>query len=230
MEATLLNIIRNDDISAFSDGRQPYTATVLNIKTASASDIGCAYEQSSDTANEQFLGKRILVSGTVEAVQERDQASSIILFANTGSVQVRALAPMDTAARLKALYAGSSVALVCVGLGGATSAATFGDCEFANDFAQRTWDRLSTEFSDFYQGKPAKSIAIPMMAIKIAQRASLMSLDRPCSDDPENCFAAAMSLGNFRERGNASALQAVIARFKSAGLDLSLFSRIPINP
>lgn len=229
IEATLLNIIRDDDIRAFSEGQENYASTVFNIKASSARGIGDMYAQNSDTANKQFVGMLVLLSGTVEAVHDSGQGSPTLIFANTGSAQVRAQSSKEAAAKLTRLRSGSNVALVCRGLGGAVSAAVFGDCELGDDFGQHTWDRLSTEFSNFYQGRPAKSVAIPTMAINIAERASLMSLDHPCADDLNRCRAAAMAVGNLRGAPD-SPLRAVIDRFKAAGLDLSLFSHRPVNP
>ncbi len=229
VETALLTIGRQDDVGAFAAGQQSYAAQVLNIDVATAQDIARVYQSKDDEkANHRFLSRRVLVSGIVEAVWPDDPDRTVLVYADTGATQVRAIAHGNQASRVATWYAGSKVSLVCTGAGGTSRAVSFDDCENAGDVGRREWERLDAWFADFYQGKYVPNIMIAILAINIAARASRMPADHRCAESLEKCREAAMAIGSLTS--DDGLLREVVQRFEASGLDLSVLAPVQLTP
>ncbi|WP_083384096.1 OB-fold protein [Cupriavidus sp. USMAHM13] len=228
VETALLTIGRQDDVRAFAAGQESYAAQVLNIDVAIAQDIAQAYESKDDgKANHRFLNRRVLVSGIAAAVWPDGADRAVLVFADTGATQVRAIAHGDQASRMATWHVGSKVALVCTGEGGTSRAASFDDCENAGDVARREWERLDASLADFYQGKHVPNVMIVMLAINIAARASRMPTDHRCAESLEKCRESATAIGSLTS--DKGLLKEVVQRFEANGLDLSVLAPVPVQ-
>lgn len=229
VETALLTLIRQDDVRAFGAGQQSYAAQVFNIDVVTAPEIARVYESGDDAkANQRFLSRRVLVSGTIDAVWADGSDRTVLAYADTGRTQVRAMAHGEQTLHMTAWQVGSKVALVCTGAGGTSRAATFDDCENAESFARREWDHLNVWFADFYQGKYVPNIMVVTMAVNVAARASRMPADHHCATSAEKCLEAAMAIGSLTDDNGL--LKDVVQRFMAQGLDLSLLAPVQLKP
>ncbi|WP_081054907.1 OB-fold protein [Burkholderia diffusa] len=225
VESSLLTLIRQDDVHAFATGQQSYVAQTLNIDVTTAPEIARAYRSRDDAkANQRFLSRRVLISGAIDALWSDGPNRTVLIYADTGATQVRAIVrgkQPRTAWRV-----GSRVTLVCTGAGGTSRAASFDDCEIADNVARREWKRLDAWFADFYRGKYVPNIMIVTMAINVAARASRMPAGYRCAESPEKCREALIATGALTS--DKDLLNGIVGRFKAIGLDLSLLA--PIQP
>lgn len=229
VEAALLTLVRQDDLRTFGEGQQSFAAQALNIDVATASEIAHVYKSGNDAkANLRFLNRRVLVSGTIDAVQSGSPGRTALVYADTGMTQVRAMTHDEQPSRTSARQVGSKVALVCTGAGGTSRAVTFDDCENADSFAQREWGRLNAWFVDFYQGRYVPNIMVVTMAINIAAMASRMPADHHCAVSAEQCRESAMAIGSLTD--DKGLLREVVKRFEAQGLDLSLLAPVQSKP
>ncbi len=229
-EVALLDLMMQDDIRSTAGGQWSYAAISEGVTRTSANELAQAYAVGGfETGKDPFEGKRFLVSGTVSSACDCGQGRVFVIFADTGSVQVRTQPQTDYAARTLALRPGGQVALVCTGAGGTRVAGVLRDCEFGEDFGKRAWVGLRTDFSEFYRGSPAKGLSIVSIALGLAERASQMPADSGCGEDAEKCAGAARAVGPLKGKCR-HLLEGTIQRFRDAGLDLSLFSAVPVDP
>ena len=122
VEAALLTLVRQDDLRTFGEGQQSFAAQALNIDVATASEIAHVYKSGNDAkANPRFLNRRVLVSGTIDAVQSDSPGRTALVYADTGTTQVRAMTHDEQPSRTSAWRVGSKVVLVCTGAGGTLS-------------------------------------------------------------------------------------------------------------
>ncbi|WP_321884152.1 OB-fold protein [Burkholderia cepacia] len=229
VETALLTLIRQDDLRAFAEGQQSYAAQAFNIDVTTASEIARVYESGDDAkANQRFLSRRVLVSGTIEAVWADGPDRTVLAYADTGATQVRAIAHGEQTSRLAAWQVGSKIVLVCTGAGGISRVATFADCENADNVARREWERLDAWFADFYQGKYVPNIMVVTMAVNVAARASRMPADHRCTTSPEKCIEAVMASGALG--GDKALLKDVVQRLVAKGLDFGLLAPVQLKP
>lgn len=227
-ESALLDLMMQDDIRSTAEGQWSYAAITQGVTRISADEMARTYAVGGfETGKDPFEGRRFLVSGTVASALDYRQGRAFVVFADTGSVQVRAQPQANNAVRTLALRTGDKVALVCTGAGGTKVAGVLRDCEFGDDFGKRVWVGLRNDFSEFYRGKPAKSLSIVSTALGLAGRASQMPADSGCGEDAEKCVEAAVAVGPLK--GKRTSLEEALQRFGNAGLDLSLFSVVPID-
>lgn len=229
VETALLTLIRQDDVRAFAEGQQNYAAQAFNIDVTTAPEIARVYESGDDAkANQRFLSRRVLVSGTIDAVWADGPDRTVLAYADTGATQVRAIAHGEQTSRLAAWQVGSKVVLVCTGAGGISRVATFDDCENADNVARREWERLDAWFADFYQGKNVPNIMVVTMAVNVAARASRMPADYRCTTSPEKCIEAVMASGSLG--GDKALLKGVVQRLMAKGLDFGLLAPVQLKP
>lgn len=229
VETALLTIGRQDDVRAFAAGQQSYAALVLNIDVATAQEIAGVYQSKSDgKANHRFLSRRVLVSGIVDAVWPDDLDRTVLVYADTGATQVRAIAHGNQASRVATWRAGSKVSLVCTGVGGTSRAVSFDDCENADDVGRREWERLAAWLADFYQGKYVPNVMIVTLAINIAARARRMPADHGCVESLEKCREAATAVGSLTS--DKGLLKEAVQRFEANGLDLGVLVPVRLEP
>lgn len=229
VETALLALVRQDDMRSFSAGQQSYAAQAFNIDVATAPEIARVYESGDDSkANRRFLSRRVLVSGTIDAVWADGPDRMVLAYADTGATQVRAMAHGEQTLRITAWQVGNKVALVCTGAGGTSRAVTFDDCENADNVARREWERLNVWFADFYHGKYVPNIMVVTMAVNVAARASRMPADHHCATSSEKCREAAMAIGSLTS--DKALLKSVIQRFEAQGLDLGLLAPVQLKP
>ncbi|WP_153101228.1 OB-fold protein [Paraburkholderia hayleyella] len=229
VETALLTLIRQDDVRAFGAGQQSYAAQAFNIDVATAPEIARVYESGDDVkANQRFLSRRVLVSGTIDAVWANGPDRMVLAYADTGATQVRAMAHGEQTLHMTAWQVGNKVALVCTGAGGTSRVVTFDDCENADNVAQREWEHLNAWFADFYQGKYVPNIMVVTMAVNVAARASRMPVDHHCARSSEKCREAVMAIGSLTD--DKGLLKDVVQRFVAQGLDLSLLAPVQLKP
>ncbi|KUY85570.1 MULTISPECIES: hypothetical protein [unclassified Burkholderia] len=228
-ETALLTLIRRDDVRAFAEGQKNYAAQAFNIDVATAPEIARFYESGDDAkTNQRFLSRRVLVSGTIEAVWADGPDRTVLAYADTGATQVRAIAHGEQTSRMTAWQVGGKVALVCTGAGGTSRAVTFDDCENADNVARREWDRLDTWFADFYQGKYVPNIMVVTMAVNIAARASRLPADHSCATDSEKCREAVMAIGSLTN--DKGLLKDIVQQLVAKGLDFGLLAPVQLKP
>ncbi|EMN5132510.1 hypothetical protein RVV79_005681 [Burkholderia contaminans] len=230
IETDMLRAIIHDDLQAITEGRENYAATVLKIPMATASEVARAYAENQGTADLRFQNKRVLLSGVTASVQDGGQGRTLVVFDVPGAVVVRARPRSEVVPRAMALRPGDLSVFACKAEGERAGAIEFTDCEFGDDFVRRTWKAMQAELDAFYQGKPAKAIWAPTLAINLAMRASQMPLNNGCAESLDKCRASSMAVGSLKGEAGDRLLKATIQRFRDAGLDLSLFTPPPVNP
>ncbi|MCP1107748.1 hypothetical protein M6G53_20465 [Serratia nevei] len=229
-ETGMLQAVIQDDLQAIAEGWENYAATVLKIPMATASEVARAYAEKQATADFRFRSKRVLVSGITASVQGSGPGQALVVFDVPGAILVRAQPRNDAVSRALALRPGELSVFACGVEGERAGAIDFTDCEFGDDFGRRTWETMEAELNAFYQGKPAKAIWAPTLAINLAMRASQMPLNNGCAESLDKCRASSMAVGSLKGEAGDRLLKTTIQRFRDAGLDLSLFTPPPATP
>jgi hypothetical protein len=228
VEIAVLDAVMQDDIRALSEGQANYATTALNIATSTVSDVAKSYAKNKEDADRKFHKKRLVLSGVVASVRENRGGQAVILFSDTGSIQVRAHTSENVLSRTSPFNPGTHISLVCTGSSGNATIVVFSECESGDIFGRQAWENIKADLYGFYQGKPAKNVSIPMLAINIALFASQLQSDHGCSKNIEKCRTSFMAVGSLNGRDDL--LGEIVLRFKEAGLDLSLFATIPATP
>ncbi|WP_153101227.1 OB-fold protein [Paraburkholderia hayleyella] len=223
-EIVVFESIVSDDMRNFRLGRETVAANKLNVAliSDSASEVARAYAKNRTEADRLYSNKRVLLSGEIAAVYQETVSETSVVFAGTGTLQVRAQLKTNSAVLIRSLKQGDNVVLGCMPAKSVKGGVQFKDCISGEEMGTFVWNTLRGYLADFYQGKRPADITIPTMAINIALFAQVLPPDSGCPDDMARCDAAFEAMPPIESHMT----QAVIRRFQDAGLNLDHYAEL----
>jgi len=220
-ERMVFDLLVADDILGFAEGRETYAANKMNVAVtrAAATEVARVYAQDRVAAGKRYANRLVLMPGRVASAVQDETGTVSMVFADTGSLQVRARIADDSAVRRRVLVPGESVTLACKAPASAGKDLRFEDCHSGRESGERIWAGLRRQLDGFYRGERAEDVAIPTLAVNVALYAQALPADSGCPGNAQRCGAAWQSIGPF----SGSQLKAVTSRFQKSGLDLHHF-------
>jgi tRNA_anti-like len=210
---SLVSYLLLDDIEAGLKGQDSATWRMQDLlalfridRRAGAKEYDAAYEANEIAADNDFKGKRILLSGTIISI-DKD-------FTDEGFITLRGSRLRDIHAQLSAtgmsgaasLSRGQQVNLVCDGTGRVLSVATLNNCDLFEHYLNRLSPSIESNVAAFLRGQMAlRKDAAAMVATMYAAGLS-MPADSPCMNGTrESCEDEMMAI--FKDKAKVQAIQ-----------------------
>lgn len=114
-----------------------------------------AYDANEIAADNNYKGKKILVSGRVDSIDKDFTGDGIITLRGSGPMGIRAGLSKHGMGGAASFSRGQQVNLVCIGSGRVLGSATLEDCEPFSDYLQTLSASVDAKVTEFLSGRIA---------------------------------------------------------------------------
>lgn len=162
--------------------------TKLDLRTTAA-EYEAAYDDNEISADNQYKGKRILVTGTVSRIQKDFSDEGNIWLRGSGLLGIHAVLDRTGTKAAASFTRGQRVSLVCTGAGQFLTVATLSACEPLESYLARISPEIDSKIKSFLEGHDQlwqKSAEIVTMAYVMGLT---LPADSPCiNGNREECL------------------------------------------
>jgi hypothetical protein len=202
-------MLAQDIRGALLDGRKSETQTPiddllgwaqLDWRTTSR-EYDSAYQANEIAADNDYKGKRILVSGTISAIDKDFVGGGYLTLTGSNPLGVHAALTESSMGEAASFRMGQKVNLVCNGSGRVIGTATLDKCELASDYIREINRTIPSRITEFLQGtrKLRKAAALPVATMYVTGK--LLTTTSPCiSDEKHSCAAEAEAISKDPEK------------------------------
>jgi hypothetical protein len=151
-----------DDLEVGQDGgnsmfgTMPYPDlmawTKIDAKTT-ARQYDIAYDSNEIAADNQYKGKKLLVSGTIDSIEKDVMDAGFLMLRAGNPVGVRAELKSEAMVEAASFARGQKIDLVCTGGGRVAGIANLDDCQPYSDYLRNLDPSIESRIEDFLSGK-----------------------------------------------------------------------------
>lgn len=160
-------------------------------REVTAKQYEAAYTANEISADDEFKGKRIMLSGTIDSI-EKDfaEAGFLTLRGSEPLLGVHAELSKNSMLEAASFRRGQNVNLVCRGAGRVGSVAILGSCEPLSDYMNEAFPAVESRVTEFLSGKIALPRATASMLTMLYMTGRSLPADSPCLNGKmETCEA-----------------------------------------
>ncbi len=206
----LVNFYLDDEVAAFGRGEDTAIGELFKLVAATAEQVRSAYAKDAAAGDQRFLGRQVLLSGSVLGVSKDDDKIPYVVFRDGVLLGTKARLAPDSVAVAATVTKDQELAFVCTGRGFVARTPLFDDCRPAAAVAQRQARMLVSEFAGFARGQ-----SVSPEATELAVR--FESLARAV-DDRVDCSSGCEGRLDHRHAAQATTLGAIVQAMRAGGL------------
>lgn len=158
-------------------------------RKVTAKEYEAAYSANKIAADNEFKGKRIMLSGAIDSIEKDfSEAGFLTLRGSEPLLGVHAELSKDSMREAASFKRGQKVELICRGVGRVASVAVLENCEPLSDYMNETFPVVESRVSQFLDGKIVLPRATGAMLTTFYVAGCSLPADSPClSGKMETC-------------------------------------------
>lgn len=186
----------------------------LDLKT-NARAYEAAYDNNEIAADNEYKGKKILVSGTVLRIEKDFTGSGNVWLRGSGLMGIHAQLSKRGTAEAASFSTGQQVKLVCNGAGRLLTIATLDSCEPFNNYMKEITPSVNSRVTDFLNGRtsmrPTTAKVIALMYVAGVH----LPADSSClAGNEDKCLTELTPL--FKDKAKAQAINSQAQKMLAA--------------
>jgi hypothetical protein len=170
-------------------GRQKRMLAIFQLdRLATAKGYEAAYDSNEIAADNEFKGKRILLSGIINSIDKDFKDDGYITLQSSGLIGVHAQLSASGMVGAASFNKGQQIGLVCTGTGRVLTIATLDNCEPLVDYLDGLSPSIDSEITEFLQGKRELPQDVALEITTFYVYGLSLPADSPCLNGVrENC-------------------------------------------
>jgi hypothetical protein len=175
--------------------------------TVTVRQYDIAYDANEIAADNQYKGKKLLVSGTIDSIEKDAMDSGFLMLRAANPVGVRAQLRSDAMGEAASFARGQKISLVCIGSGRVVGIANLDDCQSYSDYLSKLNPSLESRVDDFLTGKTALHTLTAQAVVLLYVGGTHLPPGSPCLEgkNDKNCDHDLNAM--FNDPGHAQELK-----------------------
>lgn len=207
----------DDDVQGLLTGGESLIAQRAGIvETVTTREVSAAYKKNEIAADRRFAGKKVLISGQVQAIKSGIGGGGYLVMATSGGPSPQLHLPPSANEDMAALVQGQQVYVVCDGAGSTLGMPVFKSCAFVREVATKVLLELGNEIDQFFLGQKVSDKAASFAVLLLAL-ATAVPDDAGCPTHFASCKAAVGQILDDDARLNRL-LQEAVETLKAHGI------------
>lgn len=195
-----------DSLIAKIPGENPLDWAEIDRKVT-AKEYETAYDDNEIAADNKFKGKKILLSGTIAAIEKDFTGSGYLTLIGSDPLPgVQAQLTDSTLAAAASFKRGQKIDLVCRGVGRITAIAILDNCQPLGDYMKGTTPSIESRVTAFLEGRLAQGRATANMITSLYVTGLSLPSSSPCLNGKRESCKSELGV-IFKDAANRKAMQ-----------------------